>query len=89
MSVQGISRGEEEGRRTGSAGSTLQSGPAYRGSLTWPILLIAVGVMFLLEEFVPHWSLHKTWPVLLIVVGVLKLLDLNRPTRPPEGPRIG
>ena len=50
------------------------------------IVLIALGVMLLLEEFVPHWGFHKTWPILLILIGVAKLLEL---TRPPEGPRIG
>ena len=59
-----------------------------RGSFTWPILLIAVGFMFLVAEFVPHWGVSKTWPVLLILLGVLKLLEINQPPRPPEGPRI-
>ncbi len=69
-------------------GATPPTMSTQPGSLTWPILLIAIGVMFLLEEFVPHWGFGKTWPVLLIVIGVLKLLDLNRPPRPPAGPRI-
>ena len=51
-------------------------------------MLITLGVIFLLEEFVPGWGIHKTWPVLLVVFGVLKLLDVNRPPRPPEGPRV-
>jgi membrane-bound ClpP family serine protease len=60
----------------------------YRGNLIWPVLLIAIGVMFLLEEFMPRWGVGKTWPILLIVIGILKLLDINRPPRPPEGPRL-
>jgi hypothetical protein len=62
--------------------------PTRRGSFTWPVLLIAVGIMFLLEEFVPRWGVGKTWPVLLILIGVLKLLEINQPPRPPEGPRL-
>jgi membrane-bound ClpP family serine protease len=54
----------------------------------WPVMLIALGVMFLLHEFVPGWGLGKTWPVLLVVIGVVKLLEASRPPRPPEGPRI-
>jgi len=60
----------------------------YRGSLTWPIILIALGVMFLLHELVPGWGLSRTWPVLLIVIGVLRLVEFARPPRPPQGPRV-
>ncbi len=59
-----------------------------RRGLTGPILLIVVGAMLLLEEFVPHWGFSKTWPVLLVVLGVLKLVDSIQPPRPPEGPRV-
>ena len=54
----------------------------------FPVLLIVLGVMFLLDQFVPGWGIHKTWPALLVVIGVLKLLDSTRPPRPPEGPRV-
>ncbi|HEV2382625.1 MAG TPA: DUF5668 domain-containing protein [Terriglobia bacterium] len=59
----------------------------YRG-LTWPVLLITLGLMLLAEQFLPNWGFSKTWPVLLIVVGVLKLIESGRPPRPPEGPRL-
>jgi membrane-bound ClpP family serine protease len=68
-------------------GSTPTPSSPYRRSLTGPIILITLGVMFLLAELVPHWGLHKTWPVLLVVIGALKLLDASRPPRPPLGPR--
>jgi hypothetical protein len=61
---------------------------SYRLSLTWPVILITLGVIFLLEEFVPHLGFRKTWPVLLVVFGILKLIDSGRPPRPPEGPRL-
>ena len=54
----------------------------------FPVLLIILGVMFLLDQFVPTWGINKTWPVLLVVIGVFKLLDTGRPPRPPEGPRV-
>lgn len=60
----------------------------HRASLTGPVILITVGLMFLLAQFVPGWGIGKTWPALLIVIGVLKLLDVNNPPRPPEGPRV-
>jgi hypothetical protein len=65
------------------------SGPTHERSLAGPILLIALGIMFLLQEFVPEWGLHKTWPILLILIGVAKLVELARVPRPPQGPRTG
>ena len=59
-----------------------------RLSLTGPVILVAIGVMFLVDEFVPGWGISKTWPVLLIVMGVLKLVDSARPPRAPDGPRV-
>jgi membrane-bound ClpP family serine protease len=56
--------------------------------LTGPVFLIALGIIFLIAEFVPEWGISRTWPVLLIVFGVLRLLDSTLPPRPPEGPRL-
>jgi len=54
----------------------------------WPVVLIALGVLLLLQEFVPGWGFSHTWPVLLILIGLVKLVDTFRPPQPPEGPRI-
>lgn len=59
-----------------------------RHGLTGPVILVTIGVMFLVDEFVPGWGISKTWPVLLIVMGVLKLVDSARPPRAPQGPRV-
>ena len=69
-------------------GSPLPTPSIYRRSLTGPIILIALGVMFLVHELVPSWGLGKTWPVILVVIGVLKLLESTRPPQPPQGPRV-
>jgi len=61
---------------------------ARRPSLMWPVLLIALGVLFLVHEFIPGWGFGKTWPVILLLIGVLWLVDMSRPPRPPEGPRV-
>jgi len=53
-----------------------------------PVVLIALGVLFLLQEFVPGWGFGRTWPALLILIGLVKLVDIAQPPRPPEGPRI-
>ncbi len=59
---------------------------AHRYSLTGPIILIALGAMFLLGQFVPAWGVSKTWPILLIVIGLAKLVESARPGRstPPR-----
>jgi membrane-bound ClpP family serine protease len=59
-----------------------------RPSLIGPVILVTIGVIFLMEEFVPEWGVSRTWPVLLIVIGVMKLIDSAMPPRPPEGPRL-
>ena len=49
---------------------------------------MVLGIMFLLDHIVPGWWISKTWPVLPIVIGVLMLVNITRPPRPPEGPRV-
>jgi len=56
-----------------------------RCSLTWPVLLITLGVLFLLDQLIPGWGFSRTWPALLIAIGVTRLVDSSRP---PEGPRL-
>ncbi len=57
-----------------------------RFGLTGPIILVAIGVMFLVGQFVPAWGVGKTWPVLLIIIGVAKLLEsaYSRGSMPPN-----
>ena len=62
--------------------------PERRVSLMGPVVLIALGFMFLLDHVVPGWGFGKTWPVLLIVIGLVKVVQASRPPRPPEGPRV-
>jgi len=69
-------------------GATPSTPAHHRGGFTVPVLLIALGIMFLLDQLVPGWGIGKTWPALLIVIGVLKLMDMTRPPRPPREPRI-
>ena len=51
------------------------------GPIFWPILLIAVGVLFLLSNlgllpFNP-WELWQFWPLILIVIGLDILLEIS------------
>lgn len=55
-------------------------------SLMGPILLVTIGIMFLIGQFVPAWGVGRTWPVLLIVIGVTKLFGAahSRGSVPPS-----
>lgn len=43
--------------------------------LGWPVILIAVGAIFLLGQFIPGLGIRQLWPVILIVIGVMQLLE--------------
>lgn len=62
----------------------MASGPAYyppapRRSLVGPLLLIAIGLLFLLRNFgysIPLFSeFVRYWPLLLVLVGVIRLVE--------------
>jgi len=61
--------------------------PRYRRSLSGPVVLIAVGALFLLGTMgvldwhrLGHWFAHY-WPVLLIFAGVIKLIEYQQAQR--------
>ncbi len=65
--------------------------PRYRRSFSGPIILIALGTVFLLGTMgvldwhnLGHWFAHY-WPVLLIISGVIKLIEYQQAQR--EGTR--
>jgi hypothetical protein len=43
--------------------------------LTWPAVLITVGVLFLVQEYSGRYGFGELWPVILIVVGVIKVAE--------------
>ncbi len=45
--------------------------------LLGPIVLITIGGLFLIDEFLPRWDFGDLWPVLLIVIGIMKLLEYS------------
>jgi DUF4097 and DUF4098 domain-containing protein YvlB len=61
--------------------------PRYRRSLSGPIILITIGIVFLLGTMgvldwhnLGHWFAHY-WPVLLIIAGVIKLIEYQQAQR--------
>lgn len=59
-----------------------------RGSFFWALILIAIGVIFLAQNFNPAmhpWHvLAKYWPVLIIIWGLSKLMDYLQAHAHPE-----
>jgi membrane-bound ClpP family serine protease len=55
---------------------------------TVPVMLILIGALFLLNQYVPTLSIARTWPIILIVLGVLWALRSFAPPRPPRGPQM-
>lgn len=39
-------------------------------NFTGPIILIAVGIILLVNNLYPEWGLAKLWPILIIVLGI-------------------
>src|ERR1700759_2564944 len=75
-------------------------GRVRSGSVVFPILLIAVGALFLLWRTLPDFNpwpiIWKYWPLFLILVGAGMILDRlrsqnnpNAPTYFPVGSAIG
>jgi len=61
----------------------------HRDSLIWGVILIAIGIIFLLEQFgVDVWdTAWRFWPVILIVWGANKLyLGLKEKRQRAETP---
>ncbi len=57
----------------------------------WGGVLIGVGVLFLLDEFVWWFSWHKLWPVLLVALGLYLIFRDRLPqsltnNQPPQNP---
>lgn len=67
-----------------------QDGNPRRVSLVFPIILIAVGGLFLIHNWRPAfdpWPILKTyWPLILILVGLGKVWDNAQRRRNPDAP---
>ena len=67
-----------------------QDGSPRRVSLVFPLILITIGVLFLIQSWRPAfepWSvLRDWWPALLILVGLGMVWDNVRKSRNPNAP---
>ena len=44
--------------------------PKTNGGIIGGVVLITLGVLFLLDQFIPNVNFGDLWPVLLIVIGI-------------------
>jgi Domain of unknown function (DUF5668) len=44
-------------------------------ALTWPVILITLGVLFFVAQYSHRYSFEELWPILLIAIGALKLIE--------------
>src|SRR5260370_28792120 len=67
-----------------------QDGNPRRVSLVFPIILIAVGALFLFRNWHPGFDpvpiLWTYWPLILVFIGVGKIWDNVRRSRNPNAP---
>lgn len=48
------------------------------GGLMGPVILITIGAIFMIDEFVP--GVGFLWPLILIAIGAMKLLESSAST---------
>lgn len=53
--------------------------------LMGPVVLITLGTLFLIPQYVPGLRFRELWPVLLIVIGVVKLIEYSASTEGHRG----
>ncbi len=46
----------------------------FHGNLTGGLILITLGILFLIDRFVPCVNFGDLWPVILIVIGITMLI---------------
>lgn len=68
-----ISQDYREENRTG--GSSYSD---FRGEKIAGIIVLGLGLLFLLEQFIPNFSFGRLWPLILIFIGLMILAGAAR-----------
>ncbi len=69
---------------SGSSPSAWQQGwerPRHEGrtgALVGGIILIGIGAIFLIDEFVPGFEIGRLWPLILVAIGIALLIGAFR-----------
>ena len=53
--------------------------------LMGPVVLITLGLLFFIPQFVHRLDFWDLWPILLIVIGVVKLVEFSASTEGHRG----
>ncbi len=53
--------------------------------LFWPVMLITVGAISLVDQFNLRWDWSELWPLILVIAGVLKLVESSASTEGHRG----
>jgi hypothetical protein len=59
----------EQGKTAGGPPDTKQQ-VRHRGSITGGLILIVLGGIFLMQNFIPDVRIGDYWPLLLIAIGI-------------------
>jgi len=51
------------------------SSPKKKGSLIGGFILITLGALFLVDEFIPNIDFGDLWPIILIIIGIGLLIN--------------
>lgn len=82
MPAQGAAQPSAVEARHAERRAQRAAGDPGRGGLLAGLVLIAIGGIFLIREFVPWFDWQVWWPIGLIGLGVLLLVFALRPGRP-------
>ena len=82
MPAQGAAQPSDVEARHAERRARRAAGDPGRGGLLAGLVLIGIGGIFLIREFVPWFDWQVWWPIGLIGLGVLLLVFALRPGRP-------
>ena len=51
---------------------------SHKGNLVGGLILLTIGLMFLIDNFIPNIYFSDLWPFILIIAGVAVLLNSNK-----------
>jgi len=51
-----------------------KSGERGNGGYMLGLIILLIGILFLLQNFIPAFNIGRLWPILLIVIGLLILV---------------
>ncbi|MGM0611995.1 MAG: PspC domain-containing protein [Bacteroidota bacterium] len=63
-------------------------GHSQRGNLIGGLILLTIGLMFLIDNFIPRIYFSDLWPFILIIAGVAVLVNSNKKSYDEKDPEF-